>query len=338
MPDRHVEDSHASDGPPDRDSGVDCTDDAGDGGDAPSQLACTGLYSDWSSRTIAASARAYTPGFALWSDGAEKARYIALPRGTQIDTTDMDQWVFPVGTKLWKQFSVGGRLVETRFLWKRGDGDWVRTTYAWSLDGSSASELTSGLRGWNGTSYEIPPQKSCLDCHAGRKDNVLGFEAVALSAGSATGFTMRQLAREKRLTQPPTSPIIVPGDATESAALGWLHANCGISCHNTTSYACGSTLLMRLGVAQLATVQATDTWNTAVGKPLALVDDGFVPPWPMLRITPGNPSRSAISYRASVRDSNPAQLNQMPPLDTHVVPDAGVALVNAWIQSMPTTP
>ena len=44
---------------------------------------------------------------------------------------------------------------------------------------------------------------------------------------------------------------------------------------------------------------------------------------------------SAVSYRASVRDTDPARSDQMPPLDTHVVPDAGVAILNAWIQSIP---
>jgi hypothetical protein len=146
---------------------------------------------------------------------------------------------------------------------------------------------------------------------------------------------MTELVAAGLLTQPPSAPIVVPGNATQSAALGWLHANCGIACHNSTSFDCNTTLLMRLNVASMATVQATDTWNTAVGKPLSGLDTAFMPPWPMLRITPGNPMASAVSYRASVRDTNPAQSNQMPPLDTHVVPDAGVAIVNAWIQSMP---
>jgi hypothetical protein len=92
---------------------------------------------------------------------------------------------------------------------------------------------------------------------------------------------------------------------------------------------------MRLNVASLATVRSTDTWNTAVDRPLSTLDPAFVPPWPMLRITPGNPTASAVSYRASVRDTDPAQSNQMPPIDTHIVPDVGVAVVNAWIQSMP---
>jgi hypothetical protein len=328
-----VMDAHSSEG-----SGVDppdCAHDTIDGGDAPTHLACTGLYADFASGTIAPGVRPFTPGFTLWSDGAEKSRYIYLPPGTQIDTTDMDQWTFPVGTRLWKEFRLQGLRVETRLLWKRGDSDWLRTTYAWSLDQSTATELTSGQLGWNGTSYEIPPQTACQDCHAGRLDDVLGFEAVSLAAPAATGLTMNVLVAEGLLTQPPSTPIVVPGNATESAALGWLHANCGIACHNSTSFDCNSTLYMRLNVASLATVQSTDTWNTAVGRPLSGLDQAFVPPWPMLRITPGNPRASAVSYRASVRDTDPAQSNQMPPMDTHVVPGAGVAILNAWIQAMP---
>jgi hypothetical protein len=327
-PDAHSVEEDGADGP-------DCAHDTADGGDAPADLACTGLYADWASQQIAPGVRPYTPGFALWSDGAEKSRYIYLPPGTKIDTTDMDQWTFPVGTKLWKEFRLKGLRVETRLLWKRPDFTWLRTTYAWSIDQSTATELTTGRLGWNGTSYEIPAQSACQDCHAGRLDNVLGFEAVSLSAPAATGLTMNVLVADGLVTLPPAAPIVVPGNATESAALGWLHANCGIACHNTTSYACSSTLFMRLNVASLATVRATDTWNTAVGRPLSGLDTAFVPPWPMLRITPGNPRASAVSYRASVRDTDPAQSNQMPPLDTHVVPDAGVAILNAWIQSIP---
>jgi hypothetical protein len=329
-------DAHSGEGDgADGTDGLDCAHDKADGGDAPAHLACTGLYADWASRTIAPGIRPYTPGFTLWSDGAEKSRYIYLPPGTQIDTTDMDQWTFPVGTKLWKEFRLEGLRVETRLLWKRADFTWLRTTYAWSIDQSTATELTTGRLGWNGTSYEIPAQTACQDCHAGRLDNVLGFEAVSLAAPVATGLTMSVLVAEGLLTQPPVAPIVVPGNATESAALGWLHANCGIACHNATSFDCASTLYMRLNVASLATVGATDTWNTAVGRPLSGLDTAFVPPWPMLRITPGDPMASAVSYRASVRDTDPAQSNQMPPLDTHVVPDAGVAILNAWIQSIP---
>lgn len=323
--------SHPVDAGPPPDCGAG---ELGDGGE-PTDLACTGLYSDWGSRTVAPDVHAYTPGYALWSDGADKQRWIRLPPGAQIDTSDMDQWTFPVGTKLWKQFSLGGQLVETRLLWKRAPNDWLYTTYAWSGDGTSATELTTGQTGWKGTSYEIPAQWQCQDCHAGRLDFVLGFEAVSLSAPGASGLTMAQLVSQGLVTQPPAAPIVVPGTPTESAALGWLHANCGTSCHNDTSWACITTLWMRLEVGKLGSVEATDTWNTAVGQPLELLNDGFVPPWPMLRITPGDPMGSAVWYRPSVRDSDPSQQNQMPPIDSHVVSDAGIALLGAWIASMP---
>ena len=41
----------------------------------------------------------------LWADYATKQRWILLPPGTKIDATDPNEWVFPVGTKVWKEFS-----------------------------------------------------------------------------------------------------------------------------------------------------------------------------------------------------------------------------------------
>src|SRR5262245_53175162 len=73
---------------------------AADGG-TPGELACTGLYADWPSRTLAPGLRAFKPGFELWSDGASKRRWLYLPPGGRIDVSSMNEWVFPVGTKIW---------------------------------------------------------------------------------------------------------------------------------------------------------------------------------------------------------------------------------------------
>ena len=59
------------------------------------------------SETGIASGQPYTPNFALWSDGAAKERWLSLPAGTEIDTSDPDDWRFPDGTRAWKQFAVG---------------------------------------------------------------------------------------------------------------------------------------------------------------------------------------------------------------------------------------
>ena len=304
----------------------------GDAGDLPRELRCTGLYSDWASRTVAPAARPYAPGIVLWSDGAEKSRWIDLPAQSRIDTSDMDEWQFPVDTKFWKEFRLAGRAVETRFLWKRGPAQWFRTTYVWSADGSSATELTTGMTHVGGTSYEIPTQPQCTTCHQGRIDGVLGFEAVSLAAPGATGLTLATLINEGLLTQPPSAPLVIPGSDSERAALGWLHANCGTACHNRSPSALAGTtgLYMRLDVERMATVQGTDTWTTAVGQPSNFQK---FPGSGLLLIDPGKPDNSAIYFRDSFRDTQ-GQDFQMPPIDTHAVDDAGVASVRAWITAM----
>ena len=127
----------------------------GDAGEAL-DLKCTGLYSDWATKTISADVQEFVPGLQLWSDGAEKERWIYLPPGTDggkqpIDTADMDEWMFPVGTKLWKEFRspIGSSTtsLESRraSCGSRAASTWYRTTYRWSADGeTSATELTKG--------------------------------------------------------------------------------------------------------------------------------------------------------------------------------------------------
>jgi hypothetical protein len=161
----------------------------------PGELSCTGLYSDWTKKTLAPDVVNYAPGLVLWSDGAQKTRWIQLPAGQKIDTSSMDEWTFPVGTKIWKEFRLplgdasAPVRIETRLLWKQGANDWVRTTYRWSADGeTSAVELMAGELDANGAGYEVPSVYECNDCHNGRVDGVLGFEAVALAAPGATGL------------------------------------------------------------------------------------------------------------------------------------------------------
>ena len=98
---------------------------------APADVFCIGLYADHDPTHYAASALPYTPGVVLWSDGAEKQRYLALPPSTQIDTSDMDAWKFPVGTKAFKEFRFDGKLVETRLVWKQSEPTGSSRTYIW---------------------------------------------------------------------------------------------------------------------------------------------------------------------------------------------------------------
>jgi hypothetical protein len=319
------------------DGGADCG--VGPRGE-PTELSCTGLYSDFAAKTVTPGIVQYDPGLTFWSDGAQKTRWLSLPPGTQIDTTDMDEWVFPIGTRIWKEFRLpdgdGGAetRVETRLLWKIDHLTWYRTTYVWTPDGeTSATELTSGEFDAGGSTYEIPSQQKCNQCHHGRKDGVLGIEAVSLSSPLASGLTLQSLGDAGLLTAPPTAPYVIPGDPTQAAALAWLHSNCGTACHNEGYGQAENTgFWMRLDVAKLASVEATDTYTTGWNRPTTAFPIPGVT-GTSYRLHACDTSSSCAYYRAGHRDGvdGTPSGTQMPPIDTHIVDGVDLAGLGAWI-------
>ena len=308
---------------------------------APSSLRCTGLYQDFAARTVSPAALEYAPAFPLWSDGAEKTRWIMLPAGTQIDVSNLNEWQFPVGTKLWKEFrlSVAGtvRPVETRLYWKDTPGHWVRVSYAWSADLSTADQAPKGVVAVAGTNgYEVPSVAKCDMCHKGRQDRVLGFEAIGLAAPEATGLTWTQLQAKALVTSTNGNHLVdgallqIPGVEVERKALGYFHSNCGVACHNPNV---PSPYRQRLELDAtthgVGTVFQAPVFLGAVNQVSV-----FMPSVPVgtYRIHPTDPGHSIALYRMSLRDNPP--LTQMPPVTSHVVDDAAVAQIIAWINYM----
>src|SRR5690606_7797320 len=74
---------------------------------APSTLAETGLFVKNASEeyVVAPYIESYVPAYELWADGALKQRQIYIPECERINTSDMDNWDFPVGTRVFKTFS-----------------------------------------------------------------------------------------------------------------------------------------------------------------------------------------------------------------------------------------
>ncbi len=124
----------------------------------PTDVFCTGLYATHDG-TVSPDVLPYTPGVTLWSDGAEKRRFLYLPPSTTIDTSNLDTWKFPVGTKAWKEFRVDGVLVETRLFWKRTPTSWDSGTYIWDATGATATLNTAPKGVILPSGYEIPTQK-----------------------------------------------------------------------------------------------------------------------------------------------------------------------------------
>src|SRR5687768_18466811 len=69
----------------------------------PATLMDTGLCQEPSCTLVNGDALPYKPRWELWSDTSTKKRWIMLPAGTKIDTSNMGFWQFPVGTKVWKR-------------------------------------------------------------------------------------------------------------------------------------------------------------------------------------------------------------------------------------------
>ena len=310
----------------------------------PTQLRCTGLYSSFTKRVVAPEAVAYEPGYQLWSDGAQKKRYIQLPPGAQIDVTSMDDWTFPIGTKVWKEFyaDVSGksRLIETRYMVKGPDELWTRISYVWTEDGSAALAQPNGVAKVPGTTnYEVPSQQLCGRCHGGRIDNVLGFEAIALAAPNATGLAYGALQTKKLLKstnqnhEKAASTLQVPGTTAEREALAYMHMNCGVTCHNPVTP--GAKYVARLEAAKLGSVAETTFMTELVNQQSSWVAPGET--GKTYRARPTDSSRSAIYLRMGLRDEVAGNGMQMPPFATHQVDIAGRQVVKAWIDSMTTT-
>ncbi len=312
----------------------------------PPRLSETGLYLP-GTRTVDPQNRPFAPQYPLWSDGAEKSRWVRLPPGTQVDARDVDNWVFPVGTRFWKEFTFAGRKVETRMLWRSSPDAWSYAAYAWndaqtdatlaSADGiPNVAEVAPGKR------HGIPSREDCKACHENGRTPVLGFTALQLSTDRDPGaphaqpleagmMTLKTLMDE-RLLDPPhpefaARPPRIPGDPRTRAALGYLSANCG-HCHNEQSplATVRFPLLMTAYASPVHVQQAIEALITRTTK----WDLPETPSGTTLLIRPGAPERSALLAR--MRSRRPS--SQMPPLGT-VVPDReALDLIAQWITDL----
>lgn len=295
-------------------------------GQLPPTLSATGLYADPARQLMAADVRPYTPNYALWSDGAAKRRFIRLPPGTRIDTSRMDDWSFPIGTQLWKEFIRAGKRVETRLLQRvRATPDgWAAAAYVWDADQREARLSVDGVDDALETSHDVPEARSCAACHAGRASFVLGFSALQLSRvkTSERDLTLEQLAAADLISQPAPSVLTIPGTSETRAALGYLHANCG-SCHNSARPSSAryvrphEDLDLWLSASALGSPEQTPTYRSVLPD--------FV--------VPGSPESSAL-WRRMQGPGFMHMKRRMPPVATEYRDATGSQIVASWIEQM----
>jgi uncharacterized repeat protein (TIGR03806 family) len=268
----------------------------------------------------------------FWSDGAGKDRHIGVPNGTTISINADDDWDFPPGTVLVKNFRLNGSLIETRHLMRHPDGAWAGYTYEWNATETEATRVRGGkVETIDGQDWVFPDESECLQCHTVAAGVALGPETSQMNRNFTypqTGRTHGQLETLNAISlfssplqgDPATLPSIPnPMDAAAGLApraRSYLHTNCA-QCHQPG----GPTPVdvdLRFSTS-MANTNACDIVPDAgdLGLNMARI------------IAPGDASRSVLVERMTLRDSD-----SMPPLGSSIVDADGVTLVTDWINGL----
>jgi mono/diheme cytochrome c family protein len=314
-------------------------------------LSAQGLYTDITRKQVDSRNLPWQPQYPLWSDGGAKERWIRIPDGQRIDTSNMDRWVFPVGTKFFKEFSFSGRRVETRIMEKVSAApsidSWTFKAYQWR-SGESDATLVGSAGVPNaaptslGTMHDIPSLEQCRACHTRGGDAVNGFDPLQLSddhdpmAVDAARLepgdvTVSELLRRNLLTNAPAGDVRIASSTPGGRwAMGFLHGNCA-NCHNPQGPAAQAGMDFRHSVS--ATRESDEpAFRTTVNQ-LTTV---FTMPNTQLgvnsfRVLGGSPEQSAVLFRLNSRGG----FNQMPPFATKVADPESVGLISDWIRRLP---
>ena len=242
-------------------------------------LSQTGLYIDIATKQLAPDATEFTPANVLWSDAAEKHRWIQLPAGAQIDRPT---WITGSSrsarsssrssrstASASRRASSGASPIPAIARWTTLFG-----AYVWNDSESEATFMEDGADNMRGTDHDAPAADTCWKCHVGEAGHILGFSALQLGDVSALPLTdasrhdvrgaecgARLSPRELRALPQPERQRVVD-----------------------------SHMVLRLDVGE-HDAMATQIYQTTVGVPLEQwIDRGYT-----TRIVAGDPDKSAVT-------------------------------------------
>ena len=262
----------------------------------------------------------------LYSDGAEKLRFVYVPQGTKMQPDGEGLIDFPVGTALIKTFAFGEgderRLIETRVLLHRAEG-WLALPYVWNEEQTEARLAIAGARVPVTTpqgeeiSYRVPNKNQCKECH-GLNDAVVPI-----------GPKARNLSQEwlsANLGVLPEGADTLPvwenraQSSTAAVARAFLDVNCA-HCHRPGATASNSGLDLRWE-------QDDPHANGIMKRPVAA---GRGAGGLLFDVVPGKPQESILLHRMLSNEPGVA----MPELGKATIDEEGADAVRRWIEEMP---
>ena len=301
------------------------------GAGMPRTLSEFGFFADAARQVPGARVHPYALNTPLWSDGADKLRFIYLPEGTQLAADGEGLLQFPVGAAIIKTFAYGEgaerRLIETRVLLHRAEG-WVALPYRWNAEQTEASLALAGGRvdlttpAGEAISYAIPNKNQCKTCHS--KDGAV--IPIGPKARNLSVRWMGDMLKAGRLDRLPPGAATMPVWAGYTAASpaapfarAYLDVNCA-HCHQPGGGASNSGLDLRW---EQADPHAIGIMKRPVAAGRGAGGHDF-------SILPGRPDASILLYRMDSAEPGIA----MPELGKSSVDAKGVAVVRRWIAEM----
>lgn len=319
----------------------------------PRLLSETGVFSNTPDMTPQPHMLPFIPNSPLWSDGADKLRWLSLPAQTTIEWDAKQNWVFPEGTVAVKTFELPLdssnpaviKRLETRLLVMKADGRVYGVTYKWRADNSDADLLMDSLfeplvSAHGNQTWAYPSPTECIDCHTPSSAQILGVNTRQLNGNypyANTGI-QNQLVHwnNRQLFSPAFDSLQVAmldkmvAITDESATLenrikSYLDANCA-HCHGTG--------------------QGGSQWDSRYNTPLShmkivgenttgirnyLNDYGIVN---AKVVAPGDPQHS-ILY---IRDKSESASDRMPPIGRLMEHEDYIAVLERWISSLGDMP
>jgi len=311
----------------------------------PPHLSQTGLFQNLAALSASDGIIEFDVNAPLWSDYAQKKRWIALPGTSNIGFSAGDAFSFPVGTALIKNFSMQlsasqTKKLETRVLFRHNQG-WQGYTYKWNDAQSDADLLTNSATetltitdpsvpgGARTQQWYYPGRGDCLSCHTPQSGTVLGVRTRQLNKDFSYGAVTDNQLRSWNHIGLFSSDI---GNASSyqayaqytdsnrpvvSRARAYLASNCS-HCHQP-GIPSTANIDLRYDTA-ISAMQAVDVRPTAGDLGLA---DAF-------RIKTHVKESSVLWERMRRLDGN-----RMPKLGSSIADPTGVSLIGSWIDQLP---
>ena len=313
----------------------------------PKLLSQTGVFGDLKTMQPEGGLIPYNVNTPLWSDGAVKSRWMALPENSKIHFSPTGEWQFPAGTVFVKTFQLPVddtnpqilRRLETRLLVRDTNGYVYGASYKWRADDSDADLVTAGTTepvqiktatGIRVQNWFYPGRQDCLTCHTPASGGVLGVKTRQLNGDYTypNGVTDNQLRawNHAGLFDATLDENEIPHFArlvsvTNTAAplqlrvRSYLDANCA-QCHRPGGVEAFFDARFDTPLAKQNLI------NGPIADALGISGAKI--------IVPRDIAKSILLRRISVLGAS-----QMPPLAKNVVDTKAVTVVADWIKSLP---